>query len=372
MDHRRAIPRRSTIIKHSRAHHPVIRADALAPRSQPFGACRTVLPHWVTRSAPGRLDESETKETPRRTEIMLDEMTLESIPNASSLSLMRARARDLCATYTLLVRVRYPNDSNLFFSRSPERGGDDSTRYRFLAKYIVEKIQELSARKRTSWRIRSGRSGTNVRCSHETHESHTLGYCYGVGETQARWHRVWRAERQGASMLFRPGGCDVWGQPLQWSIVSWAIPSRCWAHRSSDSSGWLGSTKTNCEREASWSKNNAYARGDFELVVNPDKSIHLHGMVHRVVGRNWEFGTRELALGTELGRRILYAPLSSTNCKVRSQGNIKAYVFQLFYAELEDNAHRWYIYHCFYWMIWAELLSGRVNLCRKKTRRKQN
>ena len=106
MDHRRAIPPRSTIIKHSRARHPLIRGDTLAPPSRPFGVRRTVLPHWVTRSAPGRLDESEAKETPRRTEMILDETTLESISNASTLSLMHARARDLCATYTRLVRVK--------------------------------------------------------------------------------------------------------------------------------------------------------------------------------------------------------------------------------------------------------------------------
>ena len=75
--------------------------------------------------------------------MLLDEMTEENIPKATTPSLMRARARDFCSQYTRLIRVKNPGDSASFAWRFPEGIGSESTRINILSKSITEKIQEI-------------------------------------------------------------------------------------------------------------------------------------------------------------------------------------------------------------------------------------
>ena len=306
MDHRGFFALRPAIIKTSRARHPLVRGDTLAPPSQPVGVRRSILPHWVTRSAPGRLDSADDKESPRRTEMMLDEMTLENIPNATTLSLMRARARDLSATYTRLVRIKYPNDGHLFAWRSPERGGDDSARFRVLSKYIGERIEEIARVKadvmenkewRKRYKLASRSSGVLVKQMRVIHQAI-------VSELAKRKRDDTECDYGGAKAHCQPPAQAVgisestgYNGPLFPEQYREDVERIDREMRADD----LGIRKPTANERRVAARTNAYGRGDFESVANHDKDIHWHLTVKRTARHRRKI--RKQGLRCYIGRR---------------------------------------------------------------------
>ena len=236
--------------------------------------------------------------TPRRYDMLVDEMNLENVRNASTISLLRARARDLYAHFGRYAIARYPEDKNDFDWSTPEGHGTVHEREQALWKYINGKLVQIrnirregmSAKEwRESYKRLNREGGELIKRQRLLHQAivtellkrpHVDDIPKGASPSSVNQSNPSsiRAHDNGIAQATRhAGGSFISGRnfyPDQYDEQLRRIELRQQAED-------MGIRSPTPHEKRIATRNRAYQSGDFDTVVDHDKDIEWHRAVDR-------------------------------------------------------------------------------------------